>query len=71
MRACIKECHEKLDRAGKDCITQIEYLEITRKFLRRDRPGTYEMYTPYDDLIESLRAGRRHRMRPGWRSGFF
>jgi hypothetical protein len=69
-RSWIKHCHEKLDHAGKDCITYLEYLEITREFYRRDWPGTYERFKMYDDLIEEVRTGRRQRMRPG-RGGSF
>jgi hypothetical protein len=75
-RSWIKHCHEKLDHAGKDCITYLESLEIDRQIFQKDNPGTYERMKPYEDIIESLRTGRswnsvrRRRAREGRRGGF-
>jgi hypothetical protein len=67
----IKDCHEKLDRAGKARMGYLEYVEMMRDDFRRDWPGTYERLRPYDDYIQSLRTGRRQRMRPGRRGHMF
>ena len=58
--------HELLDYAGKDCISQLEMVEIRREWYRRDHGNVRfnrMVSTPYDIIIRNIRNDARHTRR--------